>query len=395
MAKPTTTGGRRKAVILIAVLIFIIALIFAVINRTVSVSERLTGAVKRNAWPVDVQTLRPQEFVERVNASGVVEPSEEATLTAEVSARVVSIRADLGDTVRKGRTLVVLDSSNYRLAEKQAKAQLASAEAGNKLAQDNYVRAKKLAAQGHVTQAQLEEAETNANAAAASLMMARTAVQSARRNLGETVVRAPFAGRVSARLVSPGELVAPGTPVITVVKDATMRIDLALSEMEIKQVKPGMAAQVLVPALPDRTFDGEVTRVGVAADRASGGFPVQVEIDNADGELLAGMRATVSVVIDRVQGAVVVVRDQVVTVNGGDAVFVVNEDENGFFATAKPVTLGPRDGQRVLVLTGLQVGEQIVVVGHRSLVDGSRLEIVHRNGKRVEPPATPTPEAEE
>ena len=397
MVKTKIADGRRKLVVLIGLGIFILAVVFAVYNRSVRIAERVGGEVERNEWPVDVRTVAGETFVERIHVTGILEPMENATLNAEVSAKVVGIRADLGDSVSKGQPLVLLDRSNYTLVKNNAEAALASAKTSARLAAENYQRAQKLAKAGHLSQVQLDEIRTAHEAAQAGLRQAEVALNMAQRNLRETTIRAPFAGRVSVRLSSLGELVAPGTPIITVVRDRVLRLDIALAETDIMRIRTGMKAEVTLPSLPGRTFAGEVTRFGAAANRASGAFPVRVELDNRNGELLSGMRAAASLELARSEGAIVVTRDQVVSDNGDDVVYVVVEAGGQDVAQARKVTLGSRDGQRVRIIDGLAVGDLLVVVGQRSLQNGSRVEIVTRDGERIEPPkeepaAEPEPE---
>ncbi|MHA1569347.1 MAG: efflux RND transporter periplasmic adaptor subunit [Alphaproteobacteria bacterium] len=390
MAKRKSGESRTRLVLLVVGGLLVIGIVFAYFNRQMRVAEKLGGEETREVWPVDLREVVAEPFVERLLATGTLLPMEEATLTSEVAARVRSVRVDLGDAVRRGRVIAVLDPSNYRLAQESAAAQLAAAQTAAKLASDQYERAKKLAAAGHLSAVELDQARTNAESTAAQVQIAQAALNTAERNLRETIIRAPFTGHVSARHVSPGELASPGTPIVTVVKDSVLRIDVALAEDEVGRIQIGMTAQVTVTAAPGRDFTGRITRVGAAADRASGSFPVRVELDNSRGELLAGMRATVAIELSRQEGAIVVTRDHVVANNGGDAVFVAVEGSDGHVASLRPVVLGPRDGQRVLIREGLNEGDWLIVVGQRSVTEGSRLRIVHRNGepvKAAEPPA--------
>ncbi len=382
-----TGNGRRRLVVLVLLGVLAAAIAFAYYNRNVRVSEKLGGDHQRETWPVDVRTIEPELFIERITATGILQAQEEAMLTAEVSAKVRSIRADLGDKVRQGQALVVLDQATYALTRQSAAAELSSAKSAAKLADEDYKRAKKLFAKGHISQAEMDQIRTQHDAATARLQLAEASYGLAARNLNETVIRAPFSGRVSARSASVGELAAPGTPILTVVKDAVLKVDLALSEMEVMRAQPGMPVSVTLPALSDEEFVGRVTRVGVAADKASGSFPVRVEIDNADGRLMAGMRCAVAVELAQIPESVVIVRDQVVQLNGMQGAYVAVEAEGGYVAQARPLKLGPRDSERVLVEEGLAPGDLLVVIGQRSINDGSKLQIVNRDGVRVEPPA--------
>jgi len=388
-----TQGGqdnnkRRRFVVVGLIALFVLAIaIFGLLNRALRQTERLEREVKHERWPVSVVTVKPEAFVERIVQSGIVRPLEDAQLNAEVSARVRLIKADLGDRVKKGQALILLDSSAYRLAWKSAAAQLADTRTMADLSRDQYQRAQKLAQKGHLSQEEFDRARSNADSFAAKVRLAEVNLDAAKRNLAETTIRAPFAGRISARTAGVGELVAPGAPIISVVKDSIVKIDLALSETQIKLVQKGMVAVVKVPAIVGRTFAGRATRIGVAAVAGSGAFPVRIEIENGDGALLSGMRATVEVELERVEDSVVITRDEVVKQGERHIVFVAVGSGDQSVAQAKPVVLGSRDGQRVRVVEGLEPGELLVVVGQSSIKDGSKLAIVERDGERTTPPA--------
>ncbi|MDP8224124.1 MAG: efflux RND transporter periplasmic adaptor subunit [Candidatus Lernaella stagnicola] len=397
MTQNGQTNNRRRWVVIGLFVLFLAATItVAVLNRTLSQSEQLAGQVERDRWPVNIVTVQAQPFVERIVQTGILQALEEAQLNAEVSARVREIRADLGDRVRKGQSLVILDASAYQLAFRSANAQLAEAKTMTKLYGDQRDRAKKLLAQGHLSQEEFDMVVGNADSAEAKTRLAEAQLATARRNLAETIIRAPFAGRISERLASPGELVSPGTPVITMVKDGVVKVDLALSESRILLVKKGMVAPVTVPAVAEREFPGRITRTGVAAARGSGAFPVRVEIDNDDGMLMAGMRATVEIELDRIPDAVVVTRDEVVRQNQKDLVYVAVEKDGEFTAASRPVVLGSRSGQQVRIVEGLAPGDLLITVGQNSVKHGSPLTIVEKDGERVAPPvgaaAAPTPD---
>jgi len=381
----------RRLYVLLLILVFLSAVAgFSVLNRRLTQVEKLAAVKKPDLWPVGVQTVQPQPFIERIVADNMLEPMERAALTAEVSARVQAIQADLGDRVRQGQALIVLDPTAYQLALDNAQAGLAAARVQVRQARDDFERVRRLAEKDLATREEFDRARTAMNTAEANEQMAGAALDTARRARNETVIRAPFNGRVSSRSISLGELASPGAPLMEIVKDDLMRVDLALSEREIGLVRPGMEAIVRLPAQPDRQWTGRVTRIGVAADTASGSYPVRVEVNNPEGALLAGMRAAVEVELRRVPDAVVVIRDQVIAREGRDAAFVVVEKEGKTLVEARPLTLGARDGQHLHVLEGLQAGELLVVVGQHSLGDGSEVAIVEKDGVSTAPEATPS-----
>ncbi len=375
--------NRKRLVVFGLVAIFLVLILVAVLNRMTSSSDSLKGELTREQWPVSIRTVKPEPFVKRIKANGILQAMEETAMAPEVSAKVASIEADLGDRVKKGQVLIRLDASAYKLGLNSAQAQYAQAKAALELAADQYDRTKKLADKNLISDEALDQASTNFEASKAQKRVAQANLSIAKRNLKETGIRAPFDGRISARNASPGELASPGVPIISVVKDQVLKIDLALSEMEIKEVKNGMAAVITLPSMPGKEFAGTVTRVGVAADRSSGSFPVRVVIDNSDFELLSGMRAKIDIELKRYLEAVIVTRDNIVEFNNQDAVYVAEEKEDKTVARTQLVELGERDGERVRVVSGLNPGDQLIIVGQQSIKGGARLLIIEKDGRRV------------
>ncbi len=388
-------GARSHIVKLVVIGLIILVVIIAVVNRMTGTFEKVDESLERDAWPVNLMTVKQQTFSERITASAILQPMETADLTSEVAAKVKQIKADLGDRVKKGRVMVRLDGSAYYLNLQAAKAQLAQAEAQQTLASDQYKRMKSLFAEGHISEQELDTAESNAKSTLAGQNSALAQLDIAKRNMGETTIRAPFSGRVSSRSVSPGNLVSPGVPIISLVQDDVMKVELALAENEIKRVKPDMTAEITVPSIPGKTFFGKVTRIGVAADRTAGSFPVRVEIENKEYELLGGMRCSVDIVLESIPDAVVVTRDHIIELNNQKAVFIAQKSNGNYKARFSPVEINGMDGQNIRLLSGVNPGDLLVVVGQQSLKDGSRINPVEIDGSPTEKAEPDTADSED
>ena len=382
--------SRKRLLLIVLATVLALFVLFSIFNRLMTHSEKIEGNISRDTWPVNVRTVTPNPFSEKILGTGILQPMEEAVLSSEVAGKVLQIKADFGDRVKKGQTLVRIDPSAYSLNKQSAQAQLSESQSSMEVSHDQLLRKEKLAKLGHVSREELDLARNSYTAAKARVKSAKAGLAIANRNLRETTIRAPFAGRISSRTSSPGEMISPGTPVITTVKDDVIRVDLALSENQITRVSAGMSAQIILPAMNNKMFEGIVTRVGVAADRSSGSFPVRIEIDNHRFELLSGMRASIKIVLDQKDNSIVISRDFLEKANGHEGVFVVEEKDGKSIARFSPVTLGGSDGMNVLVLSGLKPGQSLVIVGQQSIKDGSQLLIVERDGRKTKP----SPDAE-
>jgi HlyD family secretion protein len=323
--------------------------------------------------------------------------------TPKLPGEVREVHVREGQTVRAGDPLVALDRSDFELAAKQARAQLAAAEAAVAIAQAGlesmeakYRRFTVLRERDAVPQAQFEEVETGQRSASAQLQgaqaqlrLARVAVELAHKNLAQTVIRAPFDGVVARRMVDPGARVQtmPPTPIMTVVDTSFIKVEGSISERNLG----------LVDALGATPLQDQVDNVEPLVDGRTRTGAVRFILANADRRLRGGMSARVVMEVATVEAPAVpddaVMKGELTTDRG--RVFVINSDR----AQLREVSLGLRDGELIQVVNGLSGGETIVRGGQQLLRDGQRLAV----RATATPPASlgapesqqPTPEQRE
>ncbi|HHO51940.1 MAG TPA: efflux RND transporter periplasmic adaptor subunit [Deltaproteobacteria bacterium] len=308
---------------------------------------------------VEIVVLEPTEARLELDLPGEVGGERDADLAAANGGFVERVLVHEGDTVREGQALAYIDVGLYNAQLESADAQLAQAEAD--LA--------RLEALGDLaTPAQLESAHTAQRIAAA-------AVSQAKNRVSRAIIRAPFAGVVAAVRIERGEAVGPGSPVVRVVRLDPAVINLAVSDRDVVSLVPGTPVKVTA-ASRSEVFDGTVSRISPAADLRTRAFPVEIEVPNPDRLLLPGMIARVSVQRPLLADAMVIPQDWIVTRRDRRGVFVVSEGT----AVWRDVTLGEVVHDRIVVTSGLEPGEQVVITGHRDLVDGDAL-IISREGR--------------
>jgi membrane fusion protein (multidrug efflux system) len=307
---------------------------------------------------VEVAVLEAADATLELDLPGEVGGQSDANLAAANGGFVERVLVEEGQQVRDGQTLVRVDASLYAAQLEQAEAQLEQAEAD----------LRRLEALGDLAApAQLESARTGQRVAAAN-------VSQARNRLSRAVVKAPFDGVVAAVAVEEGEAVGPGTPVVRVVQLDPATITLSVSDRDVVALVPGTEVEVSA-ASRSGSFRGHVALVAPAADLRTRAFPVEVEVENPDRLLLPGMIARVRVQRPVLEDAMVVPQDWLVT----------RRDERGVFvevdATARwrDVVLGDVIHDKVVVTSGIEPGDRVVVTGHRDLVDGDPL-VVTREG---------------
>ena len=311
--------------------------------------------------PVRAEPVRSVALAHHTRAVGTLAPRDEIRLSFKVGGIVERIDVDAGDPIRKRQPLASLKRDEVDAILAQA------GEAAAKARRD-LERGRRLRADEVATEEQVENLTTAYNVALADLRTARFNAQYAR-------IEAPADGVVFERFVEDGELVQAGQPVLVVgATGAGWVVRVGLADRDAVRLEPGTAADVTFDAWPDRVFPGRVTRIGASADRATGTFEVELEVEPAGARFVRGLVAKVSLPL-KVQADVVAADAPVVPVSalveadGAEGVVFVLDRELGV-ARRKTVTLGPLLGEQVVVTAGLAVGEPVITDGATWLTDG-------------------------
>jgi RND family efflux transporter MFP subunit len=301
-------------------------------------------------------TLAETGLTEYFEISGPVEPVRGTDVSSEEAGTVAVITHDKGEGVKTGQILVELD-------RRLLKAEMESARADLELQQYNYDQTRRLHDANKVSRFELLTAESAYERAVALSEIAKLRYERA-------AVKAPFSGLVTDRFVEPGELVAPGSRIARVIDPYTLKLVGTLTEREVSWVKQGTTATVVLDGY-DWPVPGVVYWVGFEADPASGKFEVEIHVDNADLSMRAGVVGRARVLKKEHKSVIAIPRDALLPNGDNMSVFIVQTDT----AASRPVTLGSDQGLMVVVESGLQVGDRLVVRGHRDLVEGARVLI--------------------
>lgn len=312
---------------------------------------------------VETEAVEPRLFVEEIFLTGVVEANRDVTVAAEESGTIVEVLVENGVAVRQGQPVARIDDRVLR-------AQVDQARAAAELARETWDRRKRLWEEDRVgSELAYLEARFAAEQSAASL---RTLEE----RLARTVVRAPIAGLVEDRMVELGELVAPGTAVVRIVDVNPVKIVAGVPERYAPDVTVGATASVSFDVLPESGETGRIHFVGAAVDPRNRTFPVELRLSNRAGLIKPEMVANVSLERRSIPDAVVVPQDALVRVEEGYVVFVVEGSGDSAVAAVRPVQLGPSQANEVVVRSGLEAGDALIVVGHKSVADGDRVRVV-------------------
>ncbi|HET8539145.1 MAG TPA: efflux RND transporter periplasmic adaptor subunit [Anaeromyxobacter sp.] len=311
------------------------------------------------AIPVRLARVEPGPIAHPIRASGVVATKDGWDLAFKVGGLLARVEVRDGERVARGQVLARLDATELSAGVRQARAALEKA-------RRDAVRVASLVAAESAPRAAAEDARTAQAIAEAQLAAAEF-------NLRHATIAAPDDGWVDRRLAEPGEVVAPGRPVLRVSGVGRgFVVRAALPERDVLDVGPGTRATVSLDADPGRPLSGRVTEVGRTAARGTGTYEVEVALDDPRARALpSGLTAKVEIARSvPAQGAVPLAA--VVDGDGEEgAVFVVD----GGVARRVPVRIALLAGDRAVLAGGIAGIEAVVADGAPRLADGARVEV--------------------
>ncbi len=308
------------------------------------------------ATSLDTVTVRDTVIPAILEASGVAEPVERATLATRLMGTVTAVLVREGERVAAGQVLARIDARDVEAKRAQVEAGLAQAEAVRQDAETQARRFRALYADSAATKAQLEAVETGLARAEAAVSQARAARAEVQAIGGYAEVRAPFAGLVTRRWVDPGAFAAPGAPLVEVQDASRLRIAVAVAPAVAGALRRGQEVEALVEGRPVAA-----TIEGVVPAPAGAVYTVNALVANRDRGLLPGSAATLRLPAGERHAVLVPAAALVVE---GDLVGVRVKGAAG--PELRWVKVGRRAGGRAEVLAGLADGDVVVVPAERT-----------------------------
>jgi len=394
--------------------------------------------------PVGVAVVERATLVDAVPVTGTLKALNEAAVTPQVTARVMEVKAREGDAVAKGQVLVTLDQTDFLAQVKQgcaavcvSKAQLAAArkrlqileqgarseerqiarsrleqaEAGLRQAAADLERMRVLYQQGGVAKQQLDAAETaydvartnrdsarqsleltekgarpeeidaarqEVEGAAAGLRASQASLSRAQEQLGYTVIRSPLSGVVYDRRIEPGEIASTmgGDPLLRIADLNSVYFEATVPERLAPQVHPGQRVTVTIHSDGEQSLEGTVKLLVPVADPESRNFLAHITIPKAPGVSRPGTYASGSIILEERRDAVVAPKDAIVERGSLTLVYVVKDKK----VEERQVSIGLTDKARAQILSGVKVGEVVVVEGAQGVKNGDQVTVQQDEG---------------
>lgn len=312
-----------------------------------------SSAARNNAPAfVSVAPVRSESVSQKLEALGNARANESVDISSKTSNVVTAVHFGDGQRVNRGQLLVQLDDA-------QTRADAAAAEAAVAESERLFNRSRELMATEALSKAQFDQLD-------ATLKANRAKLASAQARLADTVIRAPFSGRVGLRRVSVGTLISPGDVITTLDDTSVIKLDFSVPENFLSTLREGLLVRATAPAFSGRSFTGKVASIDSRVDMNTRAVTVRALLANEDGALRPGMFLNVSLAND--ERETLVIPEQALTPEAErQYVFVVADGK----AQRREVRIGSRRPGSVEVVAGLNAGEQVVVEGTQKVRDGT------------------------
>ncbi len=312
-------------------------------------------------------------FHDQVTLIGRTEAKSQSRIVSEVSGGVESINATEGEYIKRGATLVSIDSRSIRLLYLAKKAEALEAKAQAELAEKNLSRAEELYAKNTIAENRLDTEKANAAVAVQRYERLHAEQKRLKIDLDNSSIDAPFSGYTVRKLVDIGEWVNPGTPVFEMVDLSTIKVTVDLPERYFGQVTVGSLVTIKISGrgATDETGEaltGRVTGVAPQALEETHTFPVYVAITNHGDRLGAGMLVRATLSLKKEFTSLAISKDAIIRQGSSTMIYTIADGK----AAPIPVKIGSTSGSMVAITgPGLQEGTPIVVLGNERIYPGA------------------------
>ncbi|MBI5047717.1 MAG: efflux RND transporter periplasmic adaptor subunit [Deltaproteobacteria bacterium] len=352
--------GMLPALFLVLIIIVIVVMFSRIKGESERIKAEKLAAFNKERPPVNVVVLDiiPMPIRDRLNLPSQVEPWVELKILAEVSGKVISVSAAEGSYVRKGDIIALLDSQDYEN-------ELASIRSQYELAQKNLSRSNDLFKEELIAKAILDKEQSTVDALSASMKNVELRLQ-------RCTIKAPISGIINRLDAKEGLNLNVQDSIAVIIDISRVKVNVGIPESDVDEIRKLQRFDVTIDALGSKTVKGRKIFLSKNPESFAHLYKLEIEVQNPDGAILPGMFGRVSIVKKEVKDSVSVPLYSVISRGNEQFVFVEKDGK----AHVRMVETGILEGWRIQISRGLKRGDRVVVVGHRSLDEGQKINVV-------------------
>ena len=343
---------KQKLILIITVLLTVT---FTQCNN--SKNKEKKSEKEKKVVSVETQKVEGKNYTSYIKVIGIVKPIKEAKLSFLEGGKIKKFIRDKGSFVKKGDTIVVLDNE-------MAKANMQAAKARYDFAEVNFNKQSTIYKDNVNSEFQYLKAKSDRDQAKASYQLMNSRFKN-------TIIVAPFSGIIDSKFLEVGEFAPPGAPVVNLIQNSIVKIEAGVPERFVTKIKRNQKALVKISEISNKEYEGKISFVGASLDINNRTFPIEIIVKNYNGNIKPEMMAEVSIVKKVYENIVTIPDDVVARTDNGYIVFV---EENGI-AKSRIINIIERFNNKIAVANGLNVGENLIVVGYQNLVNGQEVKI--------------------
>jgi RND family efflux transporter MFP subunit len=321
-----------------------------------------------------VSTTSPitMEMRDNENLLGLIYSQSSPSVAVEVSGRVIEIIADVGDEVKAGDILAIIDPEKYNLQYSQSKAEIARLTALLINQELDLKRAEKLFNDNLVSEEMMDRTRAEFSALKEQMNAADAQLRNAKRLIEETNVKAPIDSKVSSKNIDAGDYVQPGMVVYELVDTINLKVDLSFPEYMSPKLKRGLEVQITSPTNPNEIVKSIIKDIKPNINSRNKSLTTIIDFKNP-GTWLPGASSRATVVFSKFENAIVVPQISIVRRSVGEVVYLVKDNR----VKEIPVKTGLKNSGFVQIIEGISIDDEIVKDGAGFLADDSKIEIIN------------------
>jgi len=357
-----------KQLVKIVLIIFVISVSLVSCSKKGKPGMKMNNNTKEKEVIVMVQEMKLQNLDKYVNIIGKLEGITDVDLSSETNGKVIEIYKNLGDWVNKGDAIGRVDNTDAENILLQAQASLLASEANLETANMSMTASQKLYDENKISEREFLQAKSSLKNAQAGYNGTLASAESARKNLDNSQFTAPVSGYIAELRLEVGEMVSPGMKIAGIVNSKKLKIKAGISESDISFVQKNDPVKVIYK---NKEYAGKISGVGIRPTSGGNNYPVEIVMNNPNNELYPGMVIEGRIFSQTYENILYTSIENLREKYDKKFVYIINSENR---AKIKIVTLGEKVENNIIITSGLEVGDKLVIDGIDSLSDGTLVD---------------------